>query len=259
MSNQFYNYAVSFLKKHYSDTTTNHILQNSHNFGKEIRFITNNLESVTKILVREQKLKRILNIEIPYEKFEPSVKITEIIERMENETKQTHIVQRNFGAFCCLNDYYKDYLVENVNIFTINSIYPQLIYLLKNNKIFNMFFKNRLKVKEEHPEIYTIWKVWINYYFGLYLNDDERDEIVSITHSIMKNFFNKYKEDIIYVDCDTIFHKNKLNVFEIFNNETNYIFDVHYEYEDVSVLCIDKKKYMIIKDNQIVKNKLRVK
>lgn len=168
------------------------------------------------------------------------------------------------GGFVFLNK--ENILVDNINILEFRNSYPNTIKFLyqkniiKNQKNYNLdsysylvenidFLKNNLTSDE-----CKLLNIIINYKFGqLYKIGSNISYIVSSFFNVLMNKILELdnKENILYIDTDTIFYHNAFNVELIFNMIDN-LYKINQESNKI-VFFIAKKRYILFDDINSIK------
>lgn len=158
------------------------------------------------------------------------------------------------NAFIQLKEEIIGYKISDVIEVTLLKLYPEIIcrlyeegfldpdlihepyyYLVHNyNKILSSLSKIGKKV----------FRLYINYFFGLKLANEERNKVTGRGYQIMEHF-SKY-EGWLYSDTDVFFIKDDVDIISVIKKDLD-LFEIPYEIKILKeAVFFGKKKYMSI-------------
>jgi hypothetical protein len=195
-------------------------------------------------------------------------KLTPITEKQSIliDTIYSASTQLSKGGFVFLNK--ENILVDNINILSFRNLYPYTMkFLYQKNIIKNLFgynldsysylvdnvvvLKNNLNIDE-----YKLLKIIINYKFGqLYKIGSDISNITSTFSYVLMNKILELdnKENILYIDTDTIFVHSAFKVDLIYNMIDN-LYNIDQDSNKI-IYFIAKKRFILFDDINYVKIK----
>jgi len=266
------NKALLPIFQQYSDLDSDDFKKMSHlDLSKMHKKLIRNINT---IISRKEKLKSLDDIYDNNDK--------EILSDNQKEYIKTILDSRNVfsSGFLDINDRYKDKIVNFYEV-DINSYYTVIIKILHMYGLIDyMNIKTIDFVLEQKNNInLPITRFAANYFFAT-LKEDDRYLVSSFGNKIMENIYNKYKYDMVYVDCDTFYIINKFdrnhwiidpitktkklmeltlntnNVIDKLKEDTFNLFDFSLS-EPKKGIFIDKKKYIILNDDNYIAKGIR--
>lgn len=172
--------------------------------------------------------------------------------------------ERFLGSYTDINDKMKLKWMKDISYIEFESLYPNIIIKLwKENKlnfsvyefglIYTFLVKNYKKAKNQNikNESILLWKIMINFLYGVSNNIYRKNQIVidnvdlipNYTRETFQNLFQNHSDNVAYIDTDQIY----LDYIspEIINN---YIKPLGLPYvikHNIDCMFIEKKRYIM--------------
>lgn len=162
------------------------------------------------------------------------------------------LVYKNNPINCYLSDIHSSKLHKDIICISFNSLYPNLIIQLSDNGLIRStgvdkikwFLENKQELKRlsltgSGSNEYTEWKKYVNSFFTRL----SRKESVYLTYYLnlfYRDLLEKFNDDIIYIDTDTLFINNNKEIFKEIEK-----LDVGYVDNLVPYFWIENKKRLI--------------
>lgn len=161
-----------------------------------------------------------------------------------------------YNSFCQINELYKGLLTNDVIKVSFNKFYPNIICRLYEEGTLDVniktepyyyLVKNGDGIKKKLTQDAIIcFNLYINYFFGLKLNNDERQKVVRRGYLIIESLT---KFEWIYADTDEIFFKDSIGLINDLKSEIDYM-ELPYEIELIREMVIfDRKKFSYVDSN----------
>ena len=175
------------------------------------------------------------------------------------------------GAFCEKNEVYKEKVISNINYFTFNSYYGNIIRYLYQINMFkvsdDIIIPYSFIIKESDkinllssPEEWSIFKLYKNFFYGYLITskksisiESEGSENISFfSNWLMSELYSKIGQNMVYADTDSLYYIGDIKHPKYIMNNIFKNFDMPYQIKTLnSFICFGKKKYIEINDGDI--------
>lgn len=158
------------------------------------------------------------------------------------------------GSFAQLNDPFVGYKILDVIKVEFNRFYPNIICRLYEEGILDVNIKNEPyyclvkcadRIKPNLSESgRRVFNLYINYFFGLKLSLEEKNNVVGRGYQIIENF-STY-EGWLYSDTDEFFIKDDINLIDNLKKDLDLL-EIPYEIDIIKeIVLLGRKKYTYI-------------
>jgi hypothetical protein len=166
------------------------------------------------------------------------------------------------GGFVCLNTKYQDKLMSCYDV-SFKNLYTNIILLLDRygKKMLNAdilkIVHDVYRERKEKDLTKTNLKYFINYFYGVHVNnDDNYNYVPAFGNAMLRYLYNEDGENIIYTDTDMLIYKDNITKekrLEWVRNRTKNLFELENQYDIETGIFLRKKRYLLFKDDKVVK------
>lgn len=175
--------------------------------------------------------------------------------------KPTEIVSKDFyGGKVWLNEDYVNSPISNLDVITLNLVYPKLITKIVETNLENFNEVYSKLIQNYYSDKDVKLKEYINMTYGCLQNPEcmiysKNIHLVSNRlNKILSDILSEFKGHIIYIDTDQIFFRNFDEIrerFEKYFNNINKYELTHFSGKSKFGLFISKKHYIIEENGNI--------